>query len=624
MGIEGSSDNNEIQSQEINQVNNEQIEQNNADHQRSGQQLEANPTIDNEGERKQIEGKDDAENNDAPENKGKDLDNNSSIEGDQPNAEQQNQADVHTTDAQNLDNQSVIDSAETGAEGSEELNNNDEIKDSLDNQNTIGEETEQEPESAETETGTENKLEDAYPINSGDNTDDASEENADARDLDNESSLVNEIGSKEDAEDKSFDGDKPTEGDQDGNKPSEGKQDGDKPAEGDKGEDKPSEGEQDGDKPSEESQDRDKPSEGEKDGDKPSEGDQAEDESSEGEQDGDKTSEGEQDGDKPSEESQDRDKPSEGEQDGDKSSEGGQAEDKPAEGDQDGDKSSEDKPKNVNNGIDKFESVKENENSDGTKDKSISTDVKNRGVPPEFNKSLEERLQDRYNEYFDNAKNHETDEWGNTYARLTPEEKDNLVNDLKEEYDKTPISERGNNLVPESAEYLKDNAICSVPTADGGHVNYVNYKWPGNDGFKGEKTPTTIEKGDVIDRLGENTGRFTSPEKDGICSTESRALPYHFTEGDITKEPSFHRYQATEAITPENIQSKIDNFHPTGNKAVDSKIRDALQKEFNKTNGKTYDGEIGHAFAKGDGGGIQYHMPMSVNSLQKLGLLKEI
>lgn len=53
MGIEGGSSNNEVQNQEINQSTNEQIEQNQAEHQRSGEELEGNSTIDNEGERKQ-------------------------------------------------------------------------------------------------------------------------------------------------------------------------------------------------------------------------------------------------------------------------------------------------------------------------------------------------------------------------------------------------------------------------------------------------------------------------------------------------------------------------------------------------------------------------------------------
>lgn len=56
MGIEGSSSNNEVQNQEINQSTNEQIEQNQAEHQRSGEELEGNSTIDNEGERNELHG----------------------------------------------------------------------------------------------------------------------------------------------------------------------------------------------------------------------------------------------------------------------------------------------------------------------------------------------------------------------------------------------------------------------------------------------------------------------------------------------------------------------------------------------------------------------------------------
>jgi hypothetical protein len=40
--------------------------------------------------------------------------------------------------------------------------------------------------------------------------------------------------------------------------------------------------------------------------------------------------------------------------------------------------------------------------------------------------------------------------------------------------------------------------------------------------------------------------------------------------------------------------------------------------------GKTYDGEIADAFEKGDGGGRQWELPMSVESLKELGMIKEI
>ena len=51
MRIEGGS-NNEVQNQEINQANNEQNRINQAEHRRNGEELEANSTIDNEGEKK--------------------------------------------------------------------------------------------------------------------------------------------------------------------------------------------------------------------------------------------------------------------------------------------------------------------------------------------------------------------------------------------------------------------------------------------------------------------------------------------------------------------------------------------------------------------------------------------
>ena len=241
----------------------------------------------------------------------------------------------------------------------------------------------------------------------------------------------------------------------------------------------------------------------------------------------------------------------------------------------------------------------------------------------EISRPLSERLNDVYDKYYDGAENHGIDEYGNPCAILSPEEKENLVNDLKQEYDKTPLEDRGNTFVPESADYLKDNAISRAETADGNHSSWINYDWPENDGFKTEdgvvdKTETTIQNGDIVDRVGHNGGRFTSPVVNGEAgSVESRALPYHFTQDNIENEPSYHQFRATDDITPQNIQDKI-------NDVADDKKRNSLQKEFDRSEGKTYEGEIGHAFAEGDGGGTQYHMPMSVQSLLDLGLLEEV
>lgn len=111
MGIEGGS-NSKVQNQEINQANNEQNEINQAEHQRSGEELEGNSTIDNEGERKQIEGKDDA--TESTEDESSQLDKEDNIEDD-PNTEQPLESD-NVAPEQQLDNQDTIESDPSGAD----------------------------------------------------------------------------------------------------------------------------------------------------------------------------------------------------------------------------------------------------------------------------------------------------------------------------------------------------------------------------------------------------------------------------------------------------------------------------------------------------------------------------
>ncbi|MCR5608349.1 MAG: hypothetical protein K6G26_04735 [Lachnospiraceae bacterium] len=57
MRIESGSGNDEVRNSEVSQSNNENIEQRQAEHQRNGEELEGNSTIDHEGERRQLDGK---------------------------------------------------------------------------------------------------------------------------------------------------------------------------------------------------------------------------------------------------------------------------------------------------------------------------------------------------------------------------------------------------------------------------------------------------------------------------------------------------------------------------------------------------------------------------------------
>ena len=273
----------------------------------------------------------------------------------------------------------------------------------------------------------------------------------------------------------------------------------------------------------------------------------------------------------------------------------------------------------------------ESENpEDKLKDENLENESKgdspNGGEAKEIDKPLIDRLNEIHDKYYDAADEYGVDDYGNSCAILSLEQKENMVNELKQEYDNTPKEDRGNTFVPESPDYLKDGAISRAETADGNHSSWVNYEWPDNDGFKTEndmdgnpivdRQETTMHKGDVVDRVGHNSGRFTSPVENGEPgSVESRALPYHFTESNIENEPSYHQFRAKDDITPENIQDKINNVS-------DPVKQKSLQREFDKGDGKTYEGEIGHAFADGDGGGTQYHMPMSIQSLIDLDLLE--
>ncbi len=137
MGIEGGSSNNEIQSQEINQSNNEQAEINQAEHQRSGEELEGNSTIDNEGERKQIEGKDEAENLNSDE--ASKLDNDDTIEDDSSPEQQESDQDNNPEQMQ-LDNQDTIE--DESNDNFEAQSDNINESDSLDSDETIEDDTE--------------------------------------------------------------------------------------------------------------------------------------------------------------------------------------------------------------------------------------------------------------------------------------------------------------------------------------------------------------------------------------------------------------------------------------------------------------------------------------------------
>lgn len=195
MGIEGGS-NSEVQNQEINQANNEQNEINQAEHQRSGEELEGNSTIDNEGERKQIEGKDDA--TESAEDESSQLDKEDNIEDD-PNTEQPPESD-NVAPEQQLDNQDTIESEPSGADEMGEDNN--ETVDSLDNDDEIEDSEDLDDNQDSTEGDIQDSLDTEDSIDSDDTDDSVEEDDNNEQDsLDSEDSIEDDGEESENPED---------------------------------------------------------------------------------------------------------------------------------------------------------------------------------------------------------------------------------------------------------------------------------------------------------------------------------------------------------------------------------------------------------------------------------------
>lgn len=183
---------------EINQATNEQIEQNQTEHQRSGEELEGNSTIDNEGERKQIEGKDDA--TDFSEDESSQLDSDDSKENEN-GQEQPAENEATSPEQQKLDNQDTIEGDASSA--NEMSENNQEITDSLDGEDSIEDEDLSETDDSEDDEETAENLDQEDSIE-GDDSIDGSDTEEDTEDsegsLDSDDIIVDEEDTEADSE----------------------------------------------------------------------------------------------------------------------------------------------------------------------------------------------------------------------------------------------------------------------------------------------------------------------------------------------------------------------------------------------------------------------------------------
>ena len=123
------------------------------------------------------------------------------------------------------------------------------------------------------------------------------------------------------------------------------------------------------------------------------------------------------------------------------------------------------------------------------------------------------------------------------------------------------------------------------------------------------------KKGEIIDRFGPSDGTFTSPVIGGKpYSYDSRSLPY------LEDLRQYHQYELTD-----DLNKLGDCIKNCNDKDLVQDINDfmAYKKIKSYDDLISYKGEIASGFGA-SGGGIQYQLPLPVDILEELGLLKII
>jgi hypothetical protein len=159
-----------------------------------------------------------------------------------------------------------------------------------------------------------------------------------------------------------------------------------------------------------------------------------------------------------------------------------------------------------------------------------------------------------------------------------------------------------------------------VLTADG----KINWDGVDNDGFASrgdgtvDRAPYDPPVGSVLDRYGPPDGRFTSPVPDeSPYPYDERGLPY------LEDANQYHQYEVVHDIS--DLRGAYDALD-----ADHKELVDALLQQRNKTVDDlgslgAYRGEIAAVDRFGSpGGGVQVQLPLPVEILQVLGVLREI
>jgi len=159
-----------------------------------------------------------------------------------------------------------------------------------------------------------------------------------------------------------------------------------------------------------------------------------------------------------------------------------------------------------------------------------------------------------------------------------------------------------------------------VLTADGG----INWEGVDNDGFASrddgtiDRSPYDPPVGSVLDRYGPPDGRFTSPvPDDGPYSYGDRGLPY------LEDDRHYHQYEILHDVG--DLRGAYDSLDGDHRELVDALLQGRGKTADDLETLKSFRGEIAAVERFGSpGGGVQVQLPLPVEILQVLGILREI
>lgn len=211
-------------------------------------------------------------------------------------------------------------------------------------------------------------------------------------------------------------------------------------------------------------------------------------------------------------------------------------------------------------------------------------------------------------------------------GKLSDENAKLLTDELKTTYD--TASDTKDVLVPENS---KD--VTGIRYDEFNKRYEVTYDWKDVDTVPETRTMKVLKEGQQFDRVGYPSGRCVGEvNSDGSCATgKQRSIPYHLTKENITDEPSYHRYEALQDFTRENIEKAIDGSYVSeAEKAfMHKRVEDyynTKHEKYGEGDGLAY-GEIAPMFEDttgSTGGGYQYDMPLSMEQLAEIGMIDEI